>query len=219
MEILEQLSKLIRSGDQVRVGELVPQALDAGVSPVTILEEGLVVGMDAVGEGFQAGELFIPEMLLAARAMHAALDVLRPRLVEAGAKPAGKVLLGSVKGDHHDIGKDLVGIMLEGKGFEVIDIGIDVPPEKFVEAVDDEIQIVAMSALISSTLPFMPETIEALERAGLRHRVKVMVGGGPVGQDYADSIGADAYGRDATAAAIEALALVTPPATPGKAAQ
>jgi 5-methyltetrahydrofolate--homocysteine methyltransferase len=218
MEILEQLSKLIRSGDQVRVGELVPQALDAGVSPVTILEEGLVVGMDAVGEGFQAGELFIPEMLLAARAMHAALDVLRPRLVEAGAKPAGKVLLGTVKGDHHDIGKDLVGIMLEGKGFEVVDIGIDVPPEKFVEAVDDEIQIVAMSALISSTLPFMPQTIEALERAGLRDRVKVMVGGGPVGQDYADSIGADAYGRDAAAAAIKALTLVAPPAAEGRVA-
>ena len=208
MEILEQLSKLIQAGDQVRVSELVPQALAGDVSPVTILEEGLIPGMDAVGEGFQAGELFIPEMLLAARAMHAALDVLRPRLVEVGAKPAGKVLLGTVKGDHHDIGKDLVGIMLEGKGFEVIDIGTDVAPEKFVEAVDDEIQIVAMSALISSTLLFMQETIEALVKAGLRDRVKVMIGGGPVGQDYADSIGADAYGRDAAIAASKALELV-----------
>jgi 5-methyltetrahydrofolate--homocysteine methyltransferase len=208
MEILEQLSKLIQAGDQVRVSELVPQALAGDVSPVTILEEGLIPGMDAVGEGFQAGELFIPEMLLAARAMHAALDVLRPRLVEVGAKPAGKVLLGTVKGDHHDIGKDLVGIMLEGKGFEVIDIGTDVAPEKFVEAVDDEIQIVAMSALISSTLLFMQETIEALVKAGLRDRVKVMIGGGPVGQDYADSIGADAYGRDAAIAGVKALELV-----------
>jgi 5-methyltetrahydrofolate--homocysteine methyltransferase len=208
MEILEQLSKLIQAGDQARVGELVPQALAGDVSPVTILDKGLIPGMDAVGEGFQSGELFIPEMLLAARAMHAALEILRPRLAEVGAKPAGKVLLGTVKGDHHDIGKDLVGIMLEGKGFEVIDIGIDVPPEKFVEAVDDEIQIVAMSALISSTMPFMQETIEALVKAGLRDRVKVMVGGGPVGQDYADSIGADAYGRDAAVAALKALELV-----------
>ena len=211
MEILEQLSKLIQAGDQVRVSELVPQALAGDMSPVVILEEGLIAGMDTVGEGFQAGELFIPEMLLAARAMHAALEILRPRLAEVGAKPAGKVLLGTVKGDHHDIGKDLVGIMLEGKGFAVIDIGIDVPPEKFVEAVDDEIQIVAMSALISSTMPFMQETVEALEKAGLRDRVKVMVGGGPVGQDYANSIGADAYGRDAAVAAVRALALVAAP--------
>jgi 5-methyltetrahydrofolate--homocysteine methyltransferase len=211
VKILEQLSKLIQEGDQARVRELVPQALAAGASPQTILEDGLIVGMDAVGEGFQAGDLFIPEMLLAARAMHAALDVLRPRLVEVGAKPAGKVVLGTVKGDHHDIGKNLVGIMLEGKGFEVIDIGIDAPPEKFVEAVDDEIQIVAMSALISATMPFMQETIEALEKAGLRDRVKVMVGGGSVGQEYADSIGADAYGRDAAIAAVVAQALVAPP--------
>lgn len=211
MEVLEQLSALIRAGDQARVSELVPKALAADLSPAVILDQGLIAGMDAVGEGFQAGELFIPEMLLAARAMHAALTILRPRLVEAGAKPAGRVLLGTVKGDHHDIGKDLVGIMLEGKGFEVIDVGIDVPPEKFVEAVDDEIQIVAMSALISTTMPFMQETIEALVRAGVRDRVKVMVGGGPVDQDFADSIGADAYGRDATVAAKKALALVAGP--------
>jgi 5-methyltetrahydrofolate--homocysteine methyltransferase len=209
VEILEQLSKLIQAGDQTRVGELVPQALGDDVSPVTILEEGLIPGMDAVGARFQAGEIFIPEMLLAARAMHAALEVLRPRLADAGAKPAGKVVLGTVQGDHHDIGKNLVGIMLEGKGFEVIDIGIDVPPEKFVDAVDDGIQIVAMSALISATVPAMKETIEALEKAGLRGGIKVMVGGGPLDQAYADSIGADAYGRDAAVAAIEALALVT----------
>jgi 5-methyltetrahydrofolate--homocysteine methyltransferase len=209
VEILEQLSKLIEAGDQTRVGELVPQALGDGVSPVTILEDALIPGMDAIGERFQAGEIFIPEMLLAARAMHAALEVLRPQLAGAGAKPAGRVVLGTVQGDHHDIGKNLVGIMLEGKGFEVIDIGIDVPPEKFVDAVDDGIQIVAMSALISATVPAMKETIEALEKAGLRGGIKVMVGGGPLDQAYADSIGADAYGRDAAVAAIEALALVT----------
>jgi 5-methyltetrahydrofolate--homocysteine methyltransferase len=209
VEILEQLSKLIEAGDQTRVGELVPQALGDGVSPVAILEDGLIPGMDAIGERFQAGEIFIPEMLLAARAMHAALEVLRPQLAGAGAKPAGRVVLGTVQGDHHDIGKNLVGIMLEGKGFEVVDIGIDVPPEKFVDAVDDDVHIVAMSALISATVPAMNETIEALEKAGLRGGIKVMVGGGPLDQAHADSIGADAYGRDAAVAAVEALALVT----------
>jgi 5-methyltetrahydrofolate--homocysteine methyltransferase len=140
--------------------------------------------------------------------MHAALEIPRPKLLEIGAKPAGKVVLGSVKGDHHDIGKNLVGMMLEGKGFEVIDIGVDVPPEKFVDSISDDIQIVAMSALLSTTMPFMRDTIEALEKAGLRDRIKVMVGGGPLTQDYADSIGADAYGRDAAVGAAQAQGLV-----------
>jgi 5-methyltetrahydrofolate--homocysteine methyltransferase len=208
VEVLERLSKLIQEGEHTVVGPLVSQALAAELSPAAILEDGLIAGMDVVGARFQAGELFIPEVLFSARAMHAALEILRPKLLEIGAKPAGKVVLGSVKGDHHDIGKNLVGMMLEGKGFEVIDIGVDVPPEKFVDSISDDIQIVAMSALLSTTMPFMRDTIEALEKAGLRERIKVMVGGGPLTQDYADSIGADAYGRDAAVGAAQAQGLV-----------
>jgi 5-methyltetrahydrofolate--homocysteine methyltransferase len=164
--------------------------------------------MDIVGEKFQSGEYFIPHMLLAARAMQSALEILRPLLAETGAKPTGRVVLGTVKGDHHDIGKNLLKMMLEGKGFEVNDLGIDVKPERFVEAVGDDVQIVAMSALLSTTAPFIKETIEALIDAGVRDRIKIIVGGGVLTQEMADNYGADAYGQDAAVGAVKSMELI-----------
>jgi len=207
--ILDQLSQALQKGDRDQVRSLAEQAVESGLAASTVLNDGLIAGMDVVGQKFQAGEFFIPNMLLAARAMQAALDILKPKLVESGTKPVGKVVLGTVKGDHHDIGKDLVAMMLEGKGFEVIDIGIDAPEQKFVDAVAEDIQIVAMSALLSTTAPFIGDTIEALSRAGLRDGIKIMAGGGAVTQEFADKIGADAYGPDAAVAADLALNLVS----------
>ncbi len=206
--VLAQISEILSKGDQKQIVELVQQAFDKGVAPETVLNEGLIAGMDRVGQKFQSGEIYIPHMLLAARAMHAALDILKPLLAESGNAPAGRVVLGTVKGDHHDIGKNLVATMLEGKGFEVIDVGIDAPPETFVAAVDDTVQVVAMSALLSTTAPFIGATIEALERAALRENLKIMIGGGAVTQALADSLGADAYGADAATAAVLATELV-----------
>lgn len=206
--ILDQISKTLEKGDPKQMAELIGQAFDLGVAPETVLNKGLIVGMDRVGQKFQTGEIYIPHMLLAARAMHAALDILKPLLVESGNAPAGRVVLGTVQGDHHDIGKNLVSTMLEGKGFEVIDVGIDALAEKFVDAVDDTVQIVAMSALLSTTAPFMEKTIEALDKAGVRKNVKIMVGGGAVSQGFCDQIGADAYGGDAATAALLAMKLV-----------
>ncbi len=205
--VLAQLLETLYKGDQKQIVELVRQAFDAGMAPETVLKEGLIAGMDEVGRKFQAGEIYIPHMLLAARAMHAALDILKPLLVERGNAPAGRVVLGTVKGDHHDIGKNLVATMLEGKGFEVIDVGIDAPPEKFVAAVDETVRIVAMSALLSTTAPFIGETIVAFEQAALRENIKIMVGGGAVTREFAERIGADAYGADAAAAAGLAMQL------------
>ena len=206
--ILAQISEALYKGDQKQIVERVQQAFDEGLTPETLLNEGLIAGMDVVGQKFQTGEIYIPHMLLAARAMHAALDILKPLLAESGSVPAGRVVLGTVKGDHHDIGKNLVATLLEGKGFEVIDVGIDAPPEKFVAAVDETVQVVAMSALLSTTAPFIGDTIEALERAALRENLKIMIGGGAVTQALADSIGADAYGADAATAAVLATQLV-----------
>ncbi len=205
--IFQEISQAVQRGDLASVKELVSQALSQGETPHAILNDGLIAGMDEVGRKFQSGEFFIPHMLIAARAMQGALEILRPRLVETGSKPAGKVLLGTVQGDHHDIGKNLVSMMLKGKGFEVVDIGIDVPVDKFVDAVTDDIDIVAMSALLSTTAPFLEKTIQAIEAAGLRERVKIMVGGGVVTQEYADKINADGYGKDAAIAAEVALKL------------
>lgn len=206
--ILEQISETLQKGDQNQIVELVSQAFDAGMTPEMVLNQGLIAGMDTVGQKFQTGEIYIPHMLLAARAMHAALNILKPMLAESGNAPAGKVVLGTVKGDHHDIGKNLVSTMLEGKGFEVIDVGIDAPPETFIKAVDETVQIVAMSALLSTTVPFIGETIEAFDKAALRANVKIMIGGGAVTRSYADRIGADAYGADAATAAVLAMKLV-----------
>ncbi|MCP3952788.1 MAG: cobalamin-binding protein [Desulfobacterales bacterium] len=206
--VLTQILETLSEGDQNKIVELVRQAFDEGVTPEVVLNEGLIAGMDVVGQKFQTGEIYIPHMLLAARAMHAALDILKPLLAENGNAPAGRVVLGTVQGDHHDIGKNLVATMLEGKGFDVTDVGIDAPPEKFVEAVDDTVQVVAMSALLSTTAPFIGETIEALDQADLRDNLKILVGGGAVSQAFADSVGADAYGADAATAAVLAVQLV-----------
>jgi len=198
MDVLNRLAEQIYLGQQDRVRELVREAIEDDIAATRILTGGLIPGMDVVGEKFQAGEYYIPNMLMAARAMQGALEILRPLLVETGAKPVGKVVIGTVKGDHHDIGKNLVRMMLEGKGFEV----------RFVAAVDESVDIVGLSCLLSTTAPFIRDTIEALNKAGLRDRVKVIVGGGVVTQEMADEFGADAYGQDSAVGAARALELM-----------
>jgi len=206
---LTQLSENLQKGDMDKVRELTAQALEAGVSPGEILSDGLIAGMNIVGVKFKNNELFLPEVLVIARAMHAGLDVLKPKLAETGAEPTGRIVLGTVKGDLHDIGKNLVGMMFQGGGFEVNDLGIDVPIERFIEAAAEEgIQIVALSALLSTTMPKMRETIEALHKAGLTEKVKILVGGAPVSQEYADEIGAHGYAPDAASAVDKARELV-----------
>jgi 5-methyltetrahydrofolate--homocysteine methyltransferase len=164
--------------------------------------------MDVVGTKFRANEFYVPEVLIAARAMHAGMDILQPLLTKAGIKPLGKVAVGTVKGDLHDIGKNLVVMMLKGGGFEVMDLGIDVPEEKFVAAVKEGAQVIGLSALLTTTMTGMKGVIEALKTAGVRDKVKVMIGGAPITQAYADEIGADAYGEDAATAAIKAKQLI-----------
>jgi 5-methyltetrahydrofolate--homocysteine methyltransferase len=209
MIYLSALAENLINGEVEGVKELTQKALDEGVPPGEILDEGLIKGMNVVGERFKNGEFFIPEVLLAAKVMHAGMDILKPALVSSGVEPVGKVVLGTVKGDLHDIGKNLVAMMLEGAGFEVIDLGIDVPPEKFVEAArNDGAGILAMSALLTTTMTGMKATLEALQEAGVRDEVKTMIGGAPVTQDYADEIGADGYARDAASAVDKAKELM-----------
>ena len=208
--VLVRLADSLPKGDIAETTDLVQSALADGLSAETVLNSGLIAGMDAIGAKFQTGEIYIPHMLLAARAMHAAIDILKPKLVESGAKPSGHIVLGTVKGDHHDIGKNLFRIMLEGKGFTVTDLGIDVLPEAFAAAVSDQVHIVAMSALLSTTAPFIRETIQALTTAGVRQQVKIIIGGGVVTQKMADDFGADAYGHDAASGAVKAFELMGP---------
>ena len=206
---LDDISKALQRGDAEKVSELVSQALQEDIVPKKILEEGLIQGMSIIGEKFKKNEVYVPEVLIAARAMHAGMDVLKPKLTETGVKNIGKVVMGTVKGDLHDIGKNLVKMMLEGAGFEVIDLGVDVSEEKFVEAVKaHQPNIVGMSALLTTTMVNMPEVIKALEAAGLRDKVRVMVGGAPITQNYADQIGADGYSPDAASAADKAKAFL-----------
>ena len=198
MADLATLAQCIIDGDNKRAGELAQQALDQGTSPLDVLNQGLQAGMTEIGRRFREGECFVPEVLLAARAMHAGLDVLRPQLTSTGVPTAGRVVIGTVAGDLHDIGKNLVKMMLEGTGFEVIDLGVDVSTQGFVEAVGKHSpDILGLSALITTTLPAMEQTIKALEEAKVRDRVKLIVGGAPVTREYASRIGADAYGADA----------------------
>jgi 5-methyltetrahydrofolate--homocysteine methyltransferase len=188
---------------------LTQQALDEGLDAKQILDEGLMPGMDHVGKEFRAGNMFVPEVLRSARAMQASMDMLRPLLAETGAKMVGKIVLGTVKGDLHDIGKSLVAMMCEGAGFDVHDLGKDVAPEAFVEAVKEyEPDLVGMSALLTTTMRAMEQTIKALEEAGVRDTVKIMVGGAPVTQEFSDQIGADAYASNAAAASELAKRLV-----------
>jgi len=204
MADLVQLSEALQKMDVAAVKRLTEEAIAAGMDPQKILADGLIAGMDVAGGKFKRNEIFIPEMLVIAKAMHEALAILKPKLVEIGAEPVGKAVIGTVKGDVHDIGKNMLGMMLEGAGFAVTDLGYDVPPEKFVEAVKNRSpHVLGMSALLSTTMVELPVVIDALKEAGIRDRVKVIVGGAPVTQRYADDIGADGYGDDAaTGAAI-----------------
>jgi 5-methyltetrahydrofolate--homocysteine methyltransferase len=196
------ISESLQKGDANKVAELVKQALEENIVPKEILENGLIKGMGIIGEKFKKNEVYVPEVLIAARAMHAGMDVLKPKLVEAGVKNLGKVTMGTVKGDLHDIGKNLVNMMLEGAGFEVIDLGVDVSAEEFVEAVKEhQPNILGMSALLTTTMINMADVIKALESAGLRAQVKIMIGGAPITQNYAEQIGADSYAPDAASAA------------------
>ena len=209
MEILKSIYQAVLEGDMAGAKDGVEAALADGVSPDTIMQEGLIAAMSEVGSLFEAGDFFVPEMLISARAMQAGLSVLKPMLVASGSKSAGKIVIGTVKGDLHDIGKNLVGMMMEGAGFEVIDLGTDVTPEKFVQSVKDkQPNIIAMSALLTTTMSSMGLTIKALEASGLRYQVKVIIGGAPVTSAYAEQIGADGFSPDASAAARLAKSLV-----------
>jgi 5-methyltetrahydrofolate--homocysteine methyltransferase len=208
-ETLTKMSTAVIEGDMGSMEGLTRQALDEGISAQKILDEGLMPGMDHVGAEFKAGNMFVPEVLRSAKAMQESMTILRPILAETDAKMTGKVLLGTVKGDLHDIGKNLVGMMCEGAGFDVKDLGKDVEPEAFVEAVKEfNPDIVGMSALLTTTMRAMEHTIHALEEAGVRDQVKVFVGGAPVTQEFADQIGADAYASNAAAASEIAKKLV-----------
>jgi 5-methyltetrahydrofolate--homocysteine methyltransferase len=205
----DALKTAVIEGKMAQVKTLTQQALDEGQGPQEILDQALIPAMDSVGEKFNCHEFYIPEMLIAARAMQAGVAILKPRLAEAAAKPRGTVVLGTVKGDLHDIGKNLVGMMLQGSGFEVIDLGADVPPQRFVEAVKANTpNFVMMSALLTTTMLSMKDTVEALKAAGLRDRVKVAVGGAPVTQRFCDEVGADFYAASATGAVTKAKELL-----------
>jgi len=209
MADLQALADAIINGKRDDAKSSTEEALAEGTSPEAVLNEGLVAGMSVVGERFKNNEFYVPEVLIAARAMKASMEVLQPKLIESGVEPAAKVAIGTVKGDLHDIGKNLVAMMLEGGGFGIIDLSVDVAPERFIEAIQSEgAAVVAMSALLTTTMPAMKDTITALEEAGLRDRVKVIIGGAPVTQKYADEIGADGYAPDAASAVDKTRELI-----------
>jgi 5-methyltetrahydrofolate--homocysteine methyltransferase len=208
--IIKEIHTNVMEGDLTSVKANVQAAIDAGIPVSVILNDGMIAAMAEVGHLFEEGECFVPEMLIAARAMQTGLALLQPHLKNSEVVSAGKVVVGTVKGDLHDIGKNLVAMMLEGAGFEIIDLGTDVPAEKFVDAVRNQgAQIVAMSALLTTTMPSIKNTIDALTTAGLRGQVKVMVGGAPVTQNYADQIGADGFAPDASRAVATAKELMS----------
>jgi 5-methyltetrahydrofolate--homocysteine methyltransferase len=207
MADLKALADAIIKGDQNTAVEITKTALQEGTAPKSVLNEGLIAGMDVVGARFKKNEVYIPEVLISARAMKMAMELLEPELVKAGVEPVGKFLIGTVQGDLHDIGKNLVAMMMKGAGFEVTDIGIDVPVEKFIDqAKAAGVQLVGMSALLTTTMPAMEKTLKALKDAGVK--AKIMVGGAPVTQGYADKIGADGYAADAASAVDVAKSLV-----------
>jgi len=197
----QELADAILRGDNVKSKEVTQDLVGKNIPAGEILSEGLIAGMDVVGRKFKANEMYIPEVLIAARAMHAAMDILKPLLAASGVKSKGIAVIGTVQGDLHDIGKNLVSMMLEGAGFTVIDIGVDIPADKYVEAAkENKAQIVGLSALLTTTMPAMKEIIEALRKDPETKGVKVIIGGAPVTQEYADSIGADGYAADASSA-------------------
>jgi methylmalonyl-CoA mutase cobalamin-binding domain/chain len=208
-ELLKQLYDLTLVGNAPEVLRLTNEGLGMGLGPEMLLYEALIPSLEEVGARFERGDFFVPEMLIAGRAMAGALDILRPLLAETGAETIGKIVMGTVKGDVHDIGKNLVNIMFEGAGFEVIDLGVQVAPEKFIAAIREHTpDIVGFSAFLTTTMPMFKANINALEKAGLRGQVIVMVGGAPVTQEYADVVGADGYAADASAAVVKAKELL-----------
>jgi len=209
MDLLKQLSEALQQGDHQRVAELTRQAIDQQAPAASILDDGLIAGMDVVGDRFRRHEIFLPEVLMAAKAMYSGLELLKPLLIEDGIPSQGKVVIGSVQGDLHDIGKNLVGIMLTGAGFEVIDLGSDVAPERFVETASAEgAPVIGMSALLTTTMSVMKKVVELARERGLSDRVKIIVGGAPVSKQFAEEIGADSYGFDAANAVDRVKALI-----------
>ena len=208
MNPIKYVYEAVLEGDRGTTVEYVQASLDSGKDASEILQNGLIAAMAEVGRLFEEGEYFVPEMLIAARAMKAGLEILKPLLIESGVEPIGKVVLGTVKGDLHDIGKNLVAMMLEGAGFDIVDLGTDISPEQFVEAVQAGVDVIGLSALLTTTMPSMEQTISALKDAGLRDQVKVIVGGAPVTAEYARQIGADGYAPDASQAVTVTKALL-----------
>jgi 5-methyltetrahydrofolate--homocysteine methyltransferase len=209
MSILSDIAEALIEGNAPQVKQLTEEALAHHISPTDIVNTGLIKGMDIVGEKFRKMEISVPEVLISARAMHTALEILKPLLSEHKVEPRGVFMIGTVKGDIHDIGKNLVGMLMEGAGFEVIDLGVDIPPERFVEEVEKHNpDILGLSALLTVTMQEMKEVIKAMERKGLRKKVKIMVGGAPVTQEFSDTIKADAYGEDARDAVEKAQKLL-----------
>ena len=209
MSVLVEISESLQKGKKKLVVQYVQQALEEGFAPQQILNEGLLPGMDVVGQKFKNNEVFVPEVLVAARAMNAGAEILKPLLAEAGVATPGKMVLGTVKGDLHDIGKNLVKMMVEGKGIEVIDLGVDVSAEAFVEAAKEHnADIIGCSALLTTTMPVMAEVVKAVEAAGLKDKVKVMIGGAPVTEEFCKSVGADYYTSDAASAATVAAEIL-----------
>lgn len=201
MQDLQPLHDAILKGDAKTAKSVTEQALAAGAEPLKLVRDYMVPAMAEVGRRFECEEYFVPELLLSARAMKSSLELIRPRLVASGAQPTGRVVVGTVKGDLHDIGKNLVAAMLEGGGYEVIDLGVNVTPEQFVAAVRDKgARIVALSALLTTTMPAMKLTVDALKQAGVRNQVKILIGGAPISRRFADEIGADGYAESAAGA-------------------
>jgi len=208
-ELYEKMANELIAGKQDEVVKLAQQALDKGAAAKEVLDKGLLAGMDVVGKRFKAGDMFIPEVLLCARCMHAAMDILKPLLSEGDAAGMGTYVIGTVEGDLHDIGKNLVSMMLQGAGFKVVDLGTNITPQQFVDAVKQhKPNVLGMSALLTTTMPKMQQTIQALSEAGIRDQVKIMAGGAPVTQDFVDKIGADAYGANAASAVDKAKELM-----------
>ena len=211
MSKIQEIKAAVEGGKLKLIEGLVQEALEAKEDPTAILEEGMVAAMSVIGAKFQANEVFVPEMLVAARAMKKGVEVLRPHLASDAVGKKGKFIIGTVAGDLHDIGKNLVALMVESAGFEVIDLGVDVPPEKFVEAIQSnpDCKLVGASALLTTTMGALEDTVKAIDAAGFKGKVKVMIGGAPVTQAFADKIGADKYSPDAGSAAIDALKMVS----------
>ena len=209
MSILQDISQAMQKGKAKQVKQLIPQALEEGVSANQILEEALLAGMSEVGKRFRDNEIFVPEVLVAARAMNMGTELLKPYLQQAGVEPKGKAVIGTVKGDLHDIGKNLVRMMMEGKGIEMIDLGVDVEPQTFIQsAIDNDCKLICCSALLTTTMTVIGDVVECAKQAGIRDKVKIMIGGAPINQQFCDTVGADVYTPDAATAAEAAASLL-----------